>query len=164
MAVSAYMTIKGITGPSTSKSGAIDILSFSGGVSVASTYGVGASGNEAKSGRPDFSQISVMKVTDKASPFLFQYCVKANVISSVVIEYTKPVSGKQQTYFKVTLGDALITSFQVAGSTEHPSESISFAYQAIEYGYAAEKDDGTLDSMVPKGYTGANLDDWAAPA
>jgi type VI secretion system secreted protein Hcp len=164
MAVSAYMTIKGITGPSTSKPNAIDILSFSQGVSVVSTYGVGASGNESRSGRPDFGPVAVMKVSDKASPFLFQYCVKANVIPSVVIEYTKPVGGKQQTYLKVSLGDALITSFQISGSSEHPSESVTFAYQAIEIAYAAEKDDGTLDSLVPKGYTGANLDDWAAPA
>lgn len=164
MAVSAYLTVKGITGPSTSKKNAIDILSFSIGVSVASTYGVGASGNEAKSGRPDFGPISIMKVADTSSPFLFQNCVKANVIPTVVMEYTKPVAGKQQTYFKISLGDALITSFQLSGSSEHPTESLSFAYQSIEVAYAAEKDDGTLDSMVPKGYTGANLDEWAAPA
>jgi len=71
MAVNAYLVIDGINGPSTSKTNAIDILSFSFGSSQTAVYGVGASGKEAKAGRADFSNLSIMKVTDKTSPFLF---------------------------------------------------------------------------------------------
>ena len=48
MAVNAYLIIDGLAGPSTSKTGAIDILSFSVGASNTATYGTGASGLEAK--------------------------------------------------------------------------------------------------------------------
>ena len=48
MAVNAYLFIDGVEGPSTSKAGHIDVLSFSWGVSQQSTYGAGASGKEAK--------------------------------------------------------------------------------------------------------------------
>ena len=54
MAVNAYLVIDSIKGPSSSKTGAIDILSFSWGVSQTATYGAGASGKEAKSDGPTF--------------------------------------------------------------------------------------------------------------
>jgi type VI protein secretion system component Hcp len=40
----------------------------------------------------------------------------------------------------------------LSGSNENPSEAVSFAFQAVEVAYKAEKDDGSLDGAVPKGY------------
>ena len=162
MAVNAYLVIDGINGPSTSKTNAIDILSFSFGASQTAVYGVGASGKEAKAGRADFSNLSIMKVTDKTSPFLFEACVKASILPKVTLFYDKPVKGEQKDYFKVTLKDGLVTSHQLTGSNENPSESVSFAFQAVEIAYAAENDDGTLDSFVPKGFNLEDLKAWAA--
>ncbi len=68
MAVNAYLFIDGIDGPSTSKTGHIDVLSFSWGVSQTATYGAGASGKEAKAGRADFSNLSIMKVSGQNHP------------------------------------------------------------------------------------------------
>jgi len=162
MAVNAYLVIDGINGPSTSKTNAIDILSFSFGASQTAVYGVGASGKEAKAGRADFSNLSIMKVTDKTSPFLFEACVKASILPKVTLFYDKPVKGEQKDYFKVTLKDGLVTSHQLSGSNENQSESVSFAFQAVEIAYAAENDDGTLDSFVPKGFNLEDLKAWAA--
>ena len=106
-----------------------------------------------------------MKVADKTSPLLFANCIEGSVLKTVTILYDKPsgVAGNQQVdYFKITLSDAVITSIQHSGSSENPSESISFAYQAIEVAYAPEKDDGTLDNFVPKGYSLETLKAWAA--
>ena len=69
MAVNAYLFVEGVDGPSTSKPNHIDVLSFSWGVSQTSTYGAGASGKEAKAGRADFSNLTIMKVLDKTTPF-----------------------------------------------------------------------------------------------
>lgn len=162
MAVNAYLLIEGINGPSTSRTNAIDILSFSFGSSQTAVYGTGASGKEAKAGRADFSNLSIMKVTDKTSPFLFEACVKGSILPKVEIFYDKPVKGDQKDYFKITLKDALVTSQQLSGSNENPSESVSFAFQAVEVAYAAENDDGTLDSFVPKGFNLEDLKAWAA--
>ena len=53
---------------------------------------------------------------------------------------------------------------QLSGSNENPTESVSFAFQAVEIAYKAEKDDGSLDAAVPKGYDLETLkSDWAAP-
>ena len=167
MAVNAYLYVDGIEGPSTSKTNFIDILSFSWGASQTSTYGTGASGKESKAGRVDFSNLSIMKVLDKTSPLLFNACASGTIVDKVYILYDKPV-GKDATvqgdYFRIYLKDALITSIQLSGSSENPTESVSFAFQAVEVAYKAEQDDGTLAAAVPKGYDleslGAN---WAAP-
>jgi type VI secretion system secreted protein Hcp len=152
VAVNAYLYIEGIQGPSTSKPDHIDVLSFSWGVSQTATYGAGASGKEAKAGRADFSNLSVMKVLDKTTPFLCDHCASGDILKEVYILYDKPVGDKQDDYFRIYLKDALITSVQLSGSNENPTESVSFAFQAVEVAYRAEGDDGTLQGAVPKGY------------
>ena len=75
--------------------------------------------------------------------------------------YDKPVgkdATEQADYFRVYLEDALVTSVQLSGSNENPTESVSFAFQAVEIAYKAEKDDGTLAAAVPKGYDLETLD------
>jgi type VI secretion system secreted protein Hcp len=164
MAVNAYLYVDGITGPSTSKTGFIDILSFSIGASNTSTYGAGASGLEAKAGRADLSNLTIMKVLDKTSTTLFNHCCSGDILSKVYIVYDKPVGTAQADYYRVYLQDALITSVQQSGSNENPSESVSFAFQAIEIAYKAEKDDGTLDGAVQAGFNLETLkSDYAAP-
>jgi type VI secretion system secreted protein Hcp len=164
MAVNAYLVVDGLTGPSTSKTGAIDILSFSIGASNTSTYGTGASGLEAKAGRANLADLSIMKVLDKTSTTLFNHCCSGDILASVMVIYDKPIGTAQADYYRVFLKDALITSVQHSGSNENPTESVSFAYQAIEIAYKAEKDDGTLDGAVQAGFNLETLkSDYAAP-
>jgi type VI secretion system secreted protein Hcp len=165
MAVNAYLYVDGIQGPSTSKDNHIDILSFSWGVTQTAVYGTGASGKEAKAGRANFSNLTIMKVLDKTSPLLCDHCATGNILDKVYVVYDKPVGDKQADYFRIWLKDALITSVQMSGSSENPIESVCFAFQGVEVAYKAEKDDGTLDAAIPKGY---NLElltaDFAADA
>jgi type VI secretion system secreted protein Hcp len=152
MAVNAYLFIEGVEGPSTSVPKHIDVLSFSWGVSQTSTYGAGASGKEAKAGRANFQDLSIMKVLDKTTPLLVDHCASGDILKKVYILYDKPVGDKQQAYFRIYLKDALITSVQLSGSSENPTESLTFAFQAVEVAYSPEKDDGSLDAAIRKGY------------
>ncbi len=164
MAVNAYLIVDGVTGPSTSKTGAIDILSFSFGASNTSTYGAGASGKEAKAGRVDFQNLTIMKVLDATSPILSQHCWSGDILKKVYILYDKPVADKQEDYFRIYLEDALVTSIQNSGSNENPTESISFAFQKVEVAYKPENDDGTLGGTIAKGMDLAALSSsYAAP-
>jgi type VI secretion system secreted protein Hcp len=164
VAVNAYLYVDGIAGPSTSKTGFIDVLSFSWGVSQTAVYGAGASGKEAKAGRADFSNLTIMKVLDKTSPLLFDHCATGNILDKVYIVYDKPVGDKQDDYFRIFIKDALITSVQLSGSNENPTESVSFAFQGVEVAYKPEKDDGSLDAAISKGYDLALLNaNYAAP-
>lgn len=164
MAVNAYLYIDGVDGPSTSKPNHIDVLSFSWGVSQSNTYGPGQSGKEAKAGRADFSELTITKVLDKTSPHLFDHCASGNILDEVYILYNKPVGDKQDDYFRIYLKDALITNHQISAGNEHPTESVSFAFQAVEVAYRPEKDDGSLDGAIPKGFDLSTLTPgFAAP-
>ena len=57
----------------------------------------------------------------------------------------------QQDYFRIYLKDALVTSLQLSGSSENPTESITFAFQAVEIAYKAEQDDGTARGRRTEG-------------
>jgi type VI secretion system secreted protein Hcp len=93
-----------------------------------------------------------MKVLDKTTPLLFDHSASGNILKKVYLLYDKPVGDKQQDYFRIWIKDALITSVQLSGSNENPTESVSFAFQAEEIAYRPEKDDGTLDAALRKGY------------
>jgi type VI secretion system secreted protein Hcp len=101
MAVNAYLVIDGRPGPSTSKPNAIDILSFSFGASNSSVIGAGSSGGEARAGRANLGDVTVMKVLDKTSPLLFDDCCTGNYLSKVDIIYDKPMGDNQEDYFKI---------------------------------------------------------------
>jgi type VI secretion system secreted protein Hcp len=152
MAVSAYVTIDGREGPSTAHKGSIDVLSFSFGASQTATYGTGASGMEARAGRADVSNLTIMKVTDKLSPNLFDDCVTGNILKTVTIFYDKMLGDDSQDFYKIEMTDAMITSVQTSGSSEVPVESVSFAFQKVKVCYNPEADDGSLAGWVEKGF------------
>ena len=159
MAVNAYLIIDGRPGPSTSKANAIDILSFSFGASQTAVICVGSSGGEARSGRANLHDVSIMKVVDKVSPLLFDDCVTGNYLKTVDIIYDKPMGDSQEDYYKIHMENALITSFQNSGSSENPVESISFAYSKIKVSYNPEEG-GALKGFIDKGFDVLKLKPW----
>src|ERR1700688_3269025 len=159
MAVNAYLIIDGRPGPSTSKTGAIDILSFSFGASQTAVLGAGSSGGEARSGRASIGDVSIMKVVDKVSPLLFDDCVTGNFLKKVDIIYDKPMGDDQQDYYKIHMEDALITSISHSGSSENPVESVTFAFSKIKVSYNPE-DNGALKGFIDKGFDVLKLKPW----
>ena len=159
MAVNAYLIIDGRPGPSTSKQNAIDILSFSFGASMQHVIGVGSSGGEARAGRANLSDVTVMKVVDKTSPLLFDDCVTGNYLQKVDLIYDKPMGDSQEDFFKISMQDVLITSIQLSGSNENPMESVSFAYSKVKVSYNPE-DDGSLKGFIDKGFDVLKLKPW----
>jgi len=159
MAVNAYLVVDGRPGPSTSKKDAIDILSFSFGASQTAVIGAGSSGGEARAGRADLANVTIMKVLDKVSPLLFDDCVTGNYIKKVDIIYDKPMGDDQQDYFKIHMEDALITSIQLSGSSENPMESVSFAFSKIKVSYNPEEE-GSLKGFIDKGFDVLKLKPW----
>ena len=102
-AVPAYLFVSGVPGPSTSRLGAIDALSFSFGVA---------------SGRKNLcSDLAVMKVLDETSPMLAAGV--GQTFSEVRLEYDKPVGSAQVTYYVLKLVNVQITSVQQSGSNEN---------------------------------------------
>jgi type VI secretion system secreted protein Hcp len=159
MAVNAYLVIDSIPGPSTSRTNAIDILSFSFGASNSAVLGAGSSGGEARAGRANFSDITIMKVLDKTSPLLFDSCVNGTFLEKVELLYDKPVGGTPTDYFTILLDNALISSVQLSGSSENPVESVSFAFSKVKVSYNPEED-GAMKGFIDKGFDVLKLEKW----
>ncbi|HBY60833.1 MAG TPA: hypothetical protein DEH78_13505, partial [Solibacterales bacterium] len=151
MAVNAYIIISERPGPSTSKTNATDILSFSFGVSNQATYQAGSSGSESRTGRANVSDVTIMCVADKNLPLYFDDCCTGNNLGTATLLYDKPMGDGQEDYFKIEMEDVILTSVQMSGSSENPTVSISMAFEKVKVGYNPESDEGKLQGFVEKG-------------
>lgn len=148
MAVNGYVKMDNVDGVSTSKSGFTEIFSFSMGASQNPSINEG----QLRAGKADVQHIAIMKALDKTSPVLFDYCVTGKFFKKVEIIYDKAHGDGQVEYFKLTLEDSMITSFQLSGSSENPTESLSLAFQKITVSYNPELVDGSMAGFVDKGF------------
>lgn len=83
----------------------------------------------------------------KASVQLFLACCKGNHIPKAVLSCRKSGgSGEPYTYYKVTFGDLVISSFQTGGNAGGglPSEQIAFNFTKITHEYFQQKADGSV--------------------
>jgi len=150
MAADYFLEIKEIEGESKDDKykGQIELLSASMGVTNRGSFGAGGGGGSSKS---DFQDVSITKMTDKASPKLMAACATGEHISKAVLHFRK--AGKdQQEYLTITLSNVFVSSYQAGGHGDIPSESISLNFSKIEYQYKEQKADGTMSGPVIKQY------------
>ena len=142
------------------RDGAIDIMSFSFGASMASSYGAGRSGGEAATGNASASDMSVMSVGDGLTPKLFADLCSGHIFTEVKVEYEKPIGDVQTAFFKVTAEDAFLTSLQLSGSSENPVVSMSFAAEKVKCSYNPQDNEGKLQGYVDGGWDFGTQTTW----
>ena len=153
MASDYLLLIDGIKGesPDVKHKGEIEIESFSFGETQPGSHAAGGGGGAGKVQMQDFHFVSNLS---KASPELFLACAEGRHIKKAVLTVRK--AGKdQQEYLKVTLSDLLISSYQTSGSEAAnalPMEQISLNFSKIEFAYAPQKADGTLETALKVGW------------
>jgi len=152
-AVDYYLKIDGIEGEShdSSHKAEIDVESWSWGETQSGTHSGGGGGGAGKVSMQDFH--FVMKM-NKASPKLMLACANGEHIPKAVLTCRK--AGKdQQEFFKVTMSDLLVSSYQTGGSAHGeivPTDQISMNFSKIEFEYKEQKADGTLAAALKTGY------------
>lgn len=152
MAGDMYLKIDGVDGESISKGHEknIQISSFSWGASNPTT---GVTGTGLGAGKVSLSDMSFSANVSKASPLLFQKCAAGEHIAKAV--FTARKAGKdQQEFYKITLSDLLISSYQAGGSDsgDLPMDSFSLTFTKIHFDYKPQKADGTLEAAIPGGW------------
>jgi type VI secretion system secreted protein Hcp len=142
MAVDYYLKIDGIEGEATNTNhkGEIQLLSYSWGGTQTSSVGI-SSGSGA--GKVDLAHLAVMKHLDKASVKLFKAMCAGTHIANAVLTAIKAGSDNKP-FLTVTLGELFVTSLQLSGSSELPSESVSFSYNQIKIEYSTQDANGNL--------------------
>jgi type VI secretion system secreted protein Hcp len=152
MSVDFFIKVDAIKGEAKDK-GHVDeikIHSWSWGASqVTSVSGSGGSG----AGKASLAEISIMKDYDMASPKLFEALLKGTHIKTVDLTAQKATGADSGTPFLIIkLTECYCTSQQVSGSSEIPSESISFSYKSIDIDYKKQSAAGTLETAAQTKY------------
>ena len=150
--VDFFLKIDGIEGESTDSKhkGEIDIHSFSWGASNGGTFSTGGGGGAGKVNMQDFHFTMTI---NKASVKLMLACAGGDHIKTAVLTCRK--AGKdQQEYYKVTMSDLLVSSYQSGGGGGDtlPIDSISLNFAKVENEYKEQKSDGTLGGAIKAGW------------
>ncbi|HTE22405.1 MAG TPA: type VI secretion system tube protein Hcp [Candidatus Limnocylindria bacterium] len=142
-----FLKLDGIEGESTDDKhkGEIEIHSFSWGVSQQGTGGQGGGGGTGKANAQDFHFTSN---TSKASPKLFTTSASGKHIKEAILTVRKAGKGQQE-YYKITMEDVLISSYQNGGSNgTAPTDQVSVNFAKLKVEYLQQKPDGSLGDPV----------------
>jgi type VI secretion system secreted protein Hcp len=148
--VDYFLKIDGVDGESTDDrhKGEIEIQSFSWGASNPTSYGSGGAG----SGKVHFSDFSIMKTVDKASPQLFTKAATGEHIKEVVLT-GQMQGGNPSVFYTVKMEDVVVSSFwQTNGNGGAAMESLHFSFSKIQVEYIPMNADGTQGEAIKAGY------------
>jgi type VI secretion system secreted protein Hcp len=149
MATDFLLMIEGIKGESQQDKhqDEIEIESFSWGATQQGSHGSGGGGG---AGKVSFQDLHFTSRVGKHSPLLVKACATGQHIKKAVLTVRKS-GGDQQEYYKVTLEDLLVSSYQSGGSEGSnalPVDQYSLNFTKIEFSYSPQKPDGKLDSPI----------------
>jgi len=135
MASDAYLLIDGVTGESqaTGMTNNIELDSFSFGASNPADVG----GKGLSAGKCSLSDFSCTFGVDQASYQILKALYTGQHIATCTFQLRESGGGANPyTYLKVIMTNCYITSDSIGGgSTGKPSQSMSIAYEKIEYDY-----------------------------
>jgi type VI secretion system secreted protein Hcp len=157
MAFDAFLKIEGIQGESTDDKhkDQIEVLSYNFQVQQKASGSASTAGG-ASSERANFSDFTIVKALDKASPKLFEACASGKALTSVVLELCR-AGGDKVKYMEYKMTNCIITSVRPGGSSHSsetiPLEEVSFNFGKIELSYTQQKrSDGSGGGQVAAGW------------
>jgi len=151
--VDYFLKIDGVESESTDAKhkGEIELESYSWGETQSGTAGKGGGQGAGKVQPQDFHFV---KRVDKSSPVLFIACATGVPYKNAVLTARKAGVGQQE-YFKITMEEVLVSSYQLGGSGSSdvvPMEQVSLNFAKLEMVYKEQKADGTLGGEVKQKY------------
>jgi len=131
--------------------GEMELESFSWGETQSGSAGHGGGAGAGKVQPQDFSFV---KRVDKSSAVLMIGCATGAHYKSAILTARK-AGGGQQDYYKITMEDVLVSSYQVGGSAHSdvvPMDQVSLNFAKLEMSYKEQKPDGSLGGEVKQKY------------
>jgi type VI secretion system secreted protein Hcp len=127
---------------------AIEVLSFSWGVSNAGSIASGGG-----TGKATFQDLSFVHNIDRASPVLLKACATGLHMKEATITHRKAGKGQQE-FLIVRMNDVIITSVthEGSGSASGYPESVKMAFGKVDLEYKPQKADGSLDVGIHFNY------------
>ena len=153
MASDYLLEIDGIKGESkdSKHKDTIEVESFSWGATQSGSFSSGGGGG---AGKVTFQDLHCTSTVNSASPLLAKACATGQHIKKATL-FVRKAGGSQEDFYKVTLEDCLISSYQTGGSSHGealPVDQYSLNFAKIEFKYQEQKADGTLGGAVEMKY------------
>ena len=147
-----FLKIEGIEGDSTASNheNEINVLTFNIGVLNSGTFAGGGSG----AGKPKFTDLTVFKFIDKASPQLFLASALGNFIPSATLVVRKSGPNPFPIY-RLVLDNVLITSVNNSGTTDQNGnlvEQITLNYSRISWTFFPQNADGSRGAPISRSF------------
>jgi type VI secretion system secreted protein Hcp len=149
MASDYLLEIDGIKGEShdSKHKDTIEIESFSWGASHPGSFSSGGGGG---TGKVSFQDLHFVTPVNKASPLVAKACATGQHIKKAVL-FVRKAGGKQEEFYKVTIEDILVSSYQSGGhggSGQVPTDQFSLNFAKIEFEYSPQDEKGGLSGKV----------------
>jgi len=152
--MSIFMHIEGIEGSVTDQhyQGWFNILKIKWRThrKIASSVGVGYR----RSGNSSFSELTLIRRADKATPQLFMEACSGCMGKNVTIHLTKTGQNKN-TYLEYSLKNVLVSRYRTMAHEDdvaQPNEKISLSFSAIELKYIPYDANGKIQSPLIVGF------------
>jgi type VI secretion system secreted protein Hcp len=143
MSVDIFMQIDTVTGESGDSKfkGAIDVLSWSWGLTQPGTTHVGGGSG---AGKVNVQDLSFTKFVDSSSPTLVQKCCNGTAFTKATLTMRKAGSNPLE-YVVITMQNVLISSVSLAtaASDDRQTEVITLNFGQFSYVYTPQKADGS---------------------
>jgi len=126
-----------------------EIMSFN--IGASAPHHIPSALGGASSARVDWSNFSVVKWTDNATPFLMQYLCMGKHFILVTVQICQN-SGTKLPILTYVFDEVIITSLQTSGSAggdSRPLESLSFAFGKVTVTYNPIDLTGAPTTIVP---------------
>jgi type VI secretion system secreted protein Hcp len=141
-AVDVFLRMANINGESVLERNAVDILSWSWGLATGSA-------RTAKGVLPAacVQDLNLMKRVDSASPQLVMNGTTGTVAADATLVMRK-AGGRQEEFLVLEMTNVTVVSFQLSGSSEIPTESVTLRFESMTGKYFRQKPDGSLDKPI----------------
>ena len=153
MAFDAFLKIDGIPGESTDDKHKdwIEIQSYHQGLHQPASATASSNGG-ATAERVNFSDFSITKLVDKATPKLFEACCTGKHIKEVIIEVCRS-GGDKQKFLEIRMEQVIISNYTQDGGGDFPYENVSFNAGKYKITYSQQKrDSGGLGGNISGGW------------
>lgn len=110
------------------------------------------SGSDRDTTNPVFSEITISKSTDKASCDLFWQACGGKQLGTATLEWVQVDGDSPQTFMKLELAKAIVTSFNSSSAGDRPSESITLNFTEAKVSYTQHKEGDTPEEATPRGW------------
>ena len=151
-----YMKVDGVKGRVTATGYAehIEVESCQVGATSPTQARAGNMGDRT-GGTISYSDISVSRTQDESTTDLFQKMFEKAPITKIEFKFVKQAD-KPLEYMKITIADALITSYSISGhggdGHGRPHEMLSFSFSKIEYLVKPEDEKDAQKGQKTAGY------------